>query len=154
MGAGGAGRAVAYALANSGVNEIGVFDIDSEKSNNLQDMIKGIFSNFPIFYVDYIERLDIKNKDLLINCAPVGMKDSDPCLIKADMLHRNLFIYDLIYNPPETKLLALAKKAGAKASNGLGMLLYQGALSFRHFTGQGEPIDVMRQALEEAVEKL
>ena len=64
------------------------------------------------------------------------------------MLHKNLFVYDLIYNPAETKLLTLAKHIGAKTANGLNMLLYQGMLSFKIWTGKDAPQDVMWQALQ------
>lgn len=153
LGAGGAARAVAYSLANSGARDISIYDIDKTKCQTLADMIRSLFRNFEIHPVDNIEELKIKERDLLINATPVGMKETDPCLIKEEMLHKNLFVYDLIYNPPETKLLSLAKKVGAKTSNGLGMLLYQGALSFRHFTGKAEPLEVMRQALKEELKK-
>jgi shikimate dehydrogenase len=154
LGAGGAARAVTYALANSAAAEIAVFDMDRLKTKNVVSMIKEIFPNFQIFGVDNIEQLNLKNKDLLVNATPIGMKESDPCLVSEVMLHKNLFVYDLIYNPPETKLLSLAKKSGAKTSNGLGMLLYQGALSFEHFTGKPAPVEVMKKALEEGVKKL
>ena len=147
LGAGGAGRAVAYALALSGVSEISIFDIDEFKSRNVTDMVKKLFPNFAISPVYNIEKLDIKNKDLLINATPVGLKKTDPCLVREEMLDKNLFVYDLIYNPPETELLAIAKKAGAKVANGLGMLLYQGMLSFQIWTGQKAPKEIMQKAL-------
>jgi len=62
------------------------------------------------------------------------------------------FVYDLIYNPCQTKLLKLAHSAGLKNSNGLDMLLYQGVLSFKHFTGKDAPVEVMRRALEKGKE--
>jgi len=154
LGAGGASRAVAYVLANSGAKEIAVFDIDQARTKNVIDMVKSLFADFHIYAADNIERLDLKNKDLLINAAPVGMKETDPCLVDAKDLHKEMFVYDLIYNPAETQLLAMAKKVGAKTSNGLGMLLYQGALSFEHFTGRTAPSEVMKKALEEGVNKL
>ena len=155
LGAGGAARAVSYVLARFGAKEIVIFDIDRKKSENVTSMIKGLFPNFRISPVESIEQLNIKNNDLLINATPVGLKGTDPCLISENMLGRGLFVYDLIYNPSETKLLALAKKMGARTSNGLGMLQYQGALSFQYFTGV--PIDqvfeVMGQALQEELKK-
>ncbi|MFA5271624.1 MAG: shikimate dehydrogenase [Candidatus Omnitrophota bacterium] len=151
LGAGGASRAVAYVLANDKVKDIAIYDIDKSKSQNIVDLIKSLFPDFPISAVDKIEELKIHDKELLINATPIGMRDTDPCLIAEEMLHKNLFVYDLIYNPAETKLLALAKRIGAKTSNGLGMLLYQGALSFEHFTGQSAPVDIMRKALMEGL---
>ena len=148
LGAGGAARAVAYVLANSGAREIEIFDIDKNKSKDIACMIKSFFSDFKINAVDRMESLNIKNKDLLVNATPIGLKETDPCLVEEEMLHKDLFVYDLIYNPAETKLLALAKHIGAKTANGLGMLLYQGMLSFKIWTGQDAPQEVMRQALQ------
>lgn len=154
LGAGGAGRAIAYVLAKIRAKEIAIFDIEKSKATELTDMIKQLFPIFKILTVDSIEELDINHKDLLVNATPVGLKESDPCLVSAEMMHKDLFVYDLIYNPLETKLLAVAKKIGTKTSNGLGMLLYQGAISFEHFTGVSAPIEIMRKALEEGVNKL
>jgi shikimate dehydrogenase len=153
LGAGGAARAVCYVLAESKAKEIAIFDIDKVKTGAVVEMVKNLFPGLNILAADNIEGLDIRNKELLVNTTPVGLKESDSCLVSEGMLHKNLFVYDLIYNPPETKLLSLAKKAGAKFSNGLGMLLYQGALSFKHFTGYDAPLEVMRKALEEGVGK-
>lgn len=147
LGAGGAGRAVVYALAESKAKEIVIYDIDTNKANKLVEMIKNSFREIDIQCVSSIEQLDIKNKDLLVNATPVGMKDADPCLVNRTMLHKHLFVYDVIYNPPETKLLAQAKEAGAVTCNGLGMLLYQGMLSFEYWTGKKPPKEVMWQAL-------
>jgi shikimate dehydrogenase len=147
LGAGGAGKAVAYALADAKVKEISIYDIDKKKSQDVANMIKSLFLGFEIIPVDNIEQLEIRNKDLLINATPIGMKDTDPCLVREEMLHKNLFVCDLIYNPPETKLLLVAKKAGAGTSNGLKMLLYQGMLSFEIWTGQKAPKEVMQKAL-------
>ncbi|MFA6130236.1 MAG: shikimate dehydrogenase [Candidatus Omnitrophota bacterium] len=147
LGAGGAAKAVAYVLASLKAKTISVFDIDHQKSRNISAMIKEIFPGFPIYPVDNIKGLEIKDKDLLINATPVGLKEEDSCLLENGQLHSNLFVYDLVYNPAQTKLLVLAKQAGARTSNGLGMLLYQGMLSFRIWTGQDAP----RQAMEEAL---
>lgn len=158
LGAGGAARAVTYVLAKSGASRIVIFDIDKQKSKNVVSMIKGIFPDSGISCVDTIEQLDILNKDLLINATPIGLKQTDPCLVNREMLHKKLFVYDLIYNPLETKLLALAKKAGAVVSNGLGMLQYQGALSFQLFSQTQAPVDsifrVMGQALRQEIDRL
>ena len=151
LGAGGASRAVTFVLANTKAKEIAIYDIDKSKSQNIVDLIKSLFPDFPIYAVDKIEELKIQEKDLLVNTAPIGMKPEDPCLVTEKMLHKNLFVYDLIYNPSETKLIALARKIGAQTSNGLGMLLYQGAIAFEYFTGKAAPVDVMCKALKEGL---
>jgi shikimate dehydrogenase len=66
-------------------------------------------------------------------------------------LHKKLCVYDLVYNPHETKLLREAKAAGAKAVSGLGMLIRQGALAFTVFTGKPAPYYIMREAALEAL---
>ena len=154
LGAGGASRAIAYALTKTGAKEIAIFDIDIQKTENVCAMIDALFPKFDISCVERAENLDIKNKDILVNCTPIGMKESDSSLISKDLLHQGLFVYDLIYNPPETRLLREAKEQGAKISNGLGMLLYQGALSFEYFTGEKAPLEIMRNALTEGVRNL
>lgn len=149
LGAGGAARAVAYVLANSAAQEIKIFDIDGSKSKNVADMIKGIFPAFNISAVSNIDELELEDKDLLVNATPVGLNETDPCPVSEDKLHKNLFVYDLIYNPAETKLLSAAKSVGAKVDNGLGMLLYQGMLSFEIWTNKVAPESVMRKSLQE-----
>jgi len=157
LGAGGAARAVVYVLAKLKADEVAIFDIDKNKSENVANTIKELFPNFNVSVVKSIENLHIESKDLLINATPIGLKEDDPCLVKEEMLHKNLFVYDLIYNPPETKLLLLAKKRGAKVCNGLDMLIYQGAQSFLFFTGTEvklyEIIDIMRKAAKEEFKK-
>jgi shikimate dehydrogenase len=149
LGAGGAARAIAYVLAKEKVSEMVLFDIDNAKSASIVVMVKSLFPQVKISAVDSVEKLDIANKDLLVNATPIGLKVTDPALVSESMLHKGLFVYDLIYNPAETKLLALARKAGARTCNGLGMLLYQGALSFELWTGKKAPEDQMRRALLE-----
>ena len=135
LGAGGASRAISYVLAKEGVEKISIFDIDKKKARSVVSMLGEIFPDFEILDVNSISELDIRNKDILINATPIGLRESDPCLIDSSLLHKNLFVYGLIYNPSLTKLLCKAKKKGAKTANGLGMLLYQGVLSFMHFSG-------------------
>jgi shikimate dehydrogenase len=149
LGAGGASRAVAYVLAKENAAEISIFDIDKDKSAGIAAMIRGLFPGFKIRAVESVEGLEIKGKQLLVNATPIGLKKSDPVIVKEGSLHKDLFVYDLIYNPAETKLLGLAKNKAAGISNGLGMLLYQGALSFEIWTGLKAPELVMRQALLE-----
>ncbi len=147
VGAGGASRAISVYLSKERPGRISFYDADKLKAKNLVKHLKKCFSNVEFKQSNSIERLNIKTSDLLINATPCGAKAADACLFDAKLLHQGLLVYDLIYNPPQTKLLRLAKKEGCRVSNGLGMLLYQGALAFRHFTGKDAPIEVMRKAL-------
>ncbi len=154
LGAGGGSRAVCYVMAKQGTKEIHIFDVDKNKASGVAGMLKGLFTNLQIKVVDSVDELDISSKDALINATPVGLKESDACLVSEKMLHKKLFVYDLIYNPAETKLLSLAKKVGACAYNGSGMLAWQGALAFSYWIDgckAVDVIDVMRKALSNAL---
>jgi len=157
LGAGGAGKAVAYAVARKGASQIAIFDIDKVRAQGVSSMLGKLFPEIEISTVDEITQLDMINKDLLINATPIGLSDDDPCLIEEDMLHEDLFVYDLIYNPSSTKLLSLAKDRGLECSNGLGMLVYQGAFSFVYFTQTFIPyvkiVGVMWEAIDEELKK-
>jgi len=154
IGAGGAAKAVCFALGKIKVEEICIYDIDAYKSLGLVSRFKDLFSLTRLSAVARIEELNLRDKDLLVNASPVGMHAHEPCLVEEKMLHHGIFVYDLIYNPAETKLLAAAKRAGARFSNGLGMLLYQGVICFEHFTGKCAPVEIMAAALNREAKKL
>lgn len=147
IGAGGAAKAVCFALAKMKVAELCIYDIDKFKSLSLFKRLNSDFPQTRFGVATRIEGLEIREKDLLINATPVGMHQHDPCLVSEAWLHKGLFVYDLIYNPAETKLIGLAKERGLHYSNGLGMLLYQGVFAFRHFTGSKAPVEIMKEAL-------
>lgn len=104
--------------------------------------------------VNQIDDLNIELADILINTTSIGLREDDDILVDEEMLHRDMFVYDLIYNPKQTPLLRQAKNRGAKVSNGLGMLYYQGILSFQHWANmqlEEKTKKKMRDALENAV---
>src|SRR3989338_6801742 len=104
--------------------------------------------------VKSVEELNVELSDFLINATSLGLHKNDACLIDRDTLHPGMLVYDLIYNPPETLLLKMAKEAGAQTSNGLGMLYYQGVLAFQHWANielDEETKLKMRKSLEEGV---
>lgn len=149
IGAGGAAKAVSVCLSKLKPKNLAIYDIDKAKALALVSHLKENFKEDDIDFIqaNSIAELKIQNSDLLVNATPMGMKETDPCLIAESSIHKNLLVYDLIYTPQETKLLKLARLKGAKTSNGLGMLLYQGALSFELWIAQKAPIEIMRSAL-------
>lgn len=147
LGAGGACRAVSVYLAKAKPKKLSIFDIDKTKLDILANHLKDNFQSVDIEGVNSIGSLNIQNCDLLINTTPIGMKETDPCLVDEGLLHKNMLVYDLTYNPAETKLLKLAREKGAKVSNGLGMLLHQGAIAFEIWTTHDAPVEIMRDAL-------
>ena len=92
---------------------------------------------------------------LLINATPIGTRDPLTAPIPIDLLRRmprDAFVFDLVYNPPETALVRAAHAAGLRATGGLSMLLYQGAEAFTLWTGFEAPLAAMRVALEASLQ--
>jgi len=156
LGAGGASRAVVYALLEEGIEEICIFNRIPEKAEKIKKDLSPFFpgSNINIFPLEK-ERLKdkIKNANLLVNATSLGMPpkiDNTP-LPDEKLFHPNLLVYDLIYHPAKTLFLRQAERAGAKIINGLPMLVYQGIESFYLWTElkpEGEEIlKMIRQIL-------
>ena len=145
LGAGGASKAVTIKLADEGVKEIALYDLDEKKAEELVKYIQKMYGEK--IKIERINKNDIEEKvkesNLLVNCTPIGMKESDPELVSEEVFSRNHVVYDLIYNPERTKLLQGAERKGAKVVNGLGMLVYQGAISFERWTGKKPDTEVM-----------
>lgn len=155
LGAGGASRAVSVMLAEAGALSITLTDILEEKAKELSEYIDSYFEaecDFVKIKSKDLQRA-IDRADLLVNATPLGMHpkiDQSP-LDENIKLHPKLLVYDLIYNPPKTKLLKTAKSAGSKTCPGLGMLVRQGALAFTIWTGKEAPLDTMWKAAEKAL---
>jgi shikimate dehydrogenase len=99
-------------------------------------------------------RAEMEHTDLVINCTSVGMKRTDSSPLASSLLQPHLMVYDTIYTAARTKLMQAADEAGARSSNGLSMLLHQGALSFEIWFDRQAPLEVMRAALIAHAEKL
>lgn len=148
IGAGGAARAVSVFLSRSGPKKLSIYDLDRPKAEALINNLSNNFSDIEFVLAGSISGLNIQDSSLLINATSIGLKDTDPCLVNEGSLHKDLLVYDLIYNPKETKLLKMAKAKGAVVSNGLGMLLYQGIIAFEIWTNRKAPKDIMNEALK------
>ncbi len=152
VGAGGASRAVSFALADAGAAQIYLTDIDFSKVKRLVTSLKKEYPGCGIAGIKSVEIEKVaRSIDLLVNATPVGMKEDDPEVVDLSLFNRNLLVYDLIYSPPVTPLLRRAKRLKMSCANGLGMLLRQGALAFKHWTGENPPIEVMEKALRRAI---
>ncbi len=155
LGAGGASRAVATMLAEAGAASLVISDIFEDKAKELAEYTDGL-SHTKCGWSkpdSQLLRSEIEQADLLVNTTPLGMhpdvnKSPLPEKLK---LPKNLLVYDLVYNPAETKLLKTAKAAGCRAVSGLGMLVRQGALAFTVFTGEEAPIETMWSAAKKAL---
>lgn len=153
LGAGGAATAILVQAALDGVKEIRLFNRKSpnyEKAEKLIDSLNAQTScKICLHDLKDEDALaeSILTSDILTNCTNVGMAPlEDACLIEdPSLFHPGLTVSDLIYNPRETKLLRMARAQGCDTFNGLYMLLYQGAESFRLWTGQDMPLEPIRE---------
>ena len=85
--------------------------------------------------------------DLIVNTSSVGLKPGDPSILPVGCLERGHLVYDTIYQPPITPLLAAANSHGCRTANGLSMLIHQGALAFQHWFPSSEPLEVMKRTM-------
>ena len=149
FGAGGAARAIAFALAEK-AEELSILNRTMEPAVELANSLKQAFSNSKIIVYKFSElalKANAAAADLLINATSVGMHpDADQTLVEQQWLKSNSTIMDIVYNPIETKLSKNAKAAGAKVISGVEMLIGQGAASFEIWTGHQAPIPVMKKA--------
>jgi shikimate dehydrogenase len=92
---------------------------------------------------------ELKDTDILINTTPVGMypKVDQKPFVDATMMHQDLVVNDIVYNPLKTGLLKEADKAGAKSISGIKMLIYQGIEAFKIWTGIEPPVEIFQNAL-------
>ncbi|MBI4506536.1 MAG: shikimate dehydrogenase [Chloroflexi bacterium] len=153
LGAGGAARAVVYALRAGGAAEIVVANRHVERA---QRLLADLAPNLPSVALP----LDaaalataLAHCDLLVNSTSVGLRPGESPL-PDDSLPDRALVYDLVYNPPQTRFLAAAAARGARTLGGLSMLVGQGAASFTLWTGRPAPREVMRLAAEAALARL
>jgi len=155
LGAGGAARAVSFALSDE-IDKIFICDIIENKAialaNELKDKMKikafGKKSN------DETLKSLITDIDLLINTTPVGMyPDVNKTPISKDLLAEHLFVYDIIYNPLNTQLLNDASEIGCQTLNGIEMFVNQGALAFEWWTDTKPNTNTMRKTIIDILRK-
>lgn len=149
LGAGGAARGVAYALAREGVERIYIANRTLERAVELADLIGEYTSAVPLRTADIGDIM--REVTIVVNTTSVGMSPNvDETPLPAEWLNDRLIVSDLIYNPRVTRLLREAELAGAIAHGGLGMFIYQGAYAYELWTGQSAPVEAMREAVLES----
>jgi shikimate dehydrogenase len=140
LGAGGAARAVFYAVKTKGA-KVTIYNRTFEKAQTLADHFGGEARTME-------EIAEIQNADIIINATTSGMQPTvNETLVPKKFITNKHIVFDVVYNPFETKLLLDAKEKGATIIHGLEMLLYQGTAQFELFTGQNAPEEIMRNAL-------
>jgi len=146
LGAGGLGRAMAFGLADAGAS-ITITDIDMSRAESLASEVGAIavLSGFraPGSGLPF---------DFLLNCTPIGMHPkSEVSPIPAEMLRKDLVVYDAVYNPAETQLLRDARAAGCRTVSGLDHFVRQAVEQFELWTSQAAPVETMRRVVVEAL---
>jgi shikimate dehydrogenase len=140
VGAGGAGRAVAFALSDAGA--------DVHVANRTVERAESLAAELPDATAGGLDSLaeTVPDADVLVNATSVGM-ESDETPVPAAYLHDGLAVLDAVYSPLDTRLLRDARGAGATTVDGAWMLLFQGVVAFEQWTGRDAPVDAMNDAL-------
>lgn len=158
IGAGGGGRAAAFALASAGASQLTVLNRTERKA---RDLVKAVARAVPScrltavgLSTDVLERV-LEDVDVVVHATAATMSAAMgggggraewlESLVRR--LRRGMVVLDMVYTPAWTELLHAAKRAGATAVSGLSMLVFQGAQSFELWTGRSAPVDVMRRAV-------
>lgn len=144
LGAGGSARAVVYALVNDGWK----VTLAARRIEQAQHLAES-FTNYRLNILALAD-LQVLDFDLIVNTTPLGMiphTDQSP-LPQNLSFPSNTFIYDLIYNPVETKLVRTARIQGLHATTGLGMLIEQAALAFEIWTGRNPPREILHASIK------
>ena len=150
LGAGGAARAMAIELALSGAESILIINRSAERGESLNRLIKENTS-CESEYLPWVSGVSFpSDTDVLVNATSIGLfpNVTEKADINYDCISRDMVVCDVIPNPPKTPFLAEANARGARTLDGLGMLVYQGAIAFRMWTGQEPSVEVMKEALE------
>ena len=146
VGAGGAGRAVAFGLADAGA----VVRVANRTESRATDLAAAVEREVDDATASGggLDALDdwVADADVLVNATSVGM-EADVTPVPAGALHGDLVVLDAVYAPLSTRLLRDAAAAGATTVDGAWMLLHQGAAAFEHWTGEDPPVGAMNDAL-------
>jgi shikimate dehydrogenase len=147
IGAGGVGKAAAFAMAKVGADEIRIFDRDSRRADALGAMLRGLVRIR--LCRDVAEMLDGCRG--AVNATPVGMWPNRDSPIPRDLLHSGLWIADAVYSPLWTPLLLAAREAGAEVMTGRTLAINQAVDAFKLFTGLHAPEAAMAAAFDTAI---
>ncbi len=153
LGSGGAARAIAFTLAqNTTLKNLLILDIDGPMLQQLSaDLKAGTEASVKSELLDDNSLASaMEVADIIIHCTPVGMHPKeDASLIPAELFRSGQVVFDIVYTPLETKLLADARSRGLKVIYGVEMFINQAVLQFERFTGVDAPVEVMRRVVME-----
>lgn len=147
LGSGGAARGAAFALARAGARGIYLLNRTKERAEGLAETMDVHFPETDIEPLGSLADVKGEKVDLVLNATSLGLKKGDPSPIDLGQIAGKPAVYDMIYSG-QTALLADASKRGLVHAGGLGMLVNQAAIAFKHWTGQ---IDGVREVMSKAV---
>lgn len=151
LGAGGSARAVVYGLAAAGAASITIANRTLDRAQALVAALQPQMAACPLHVCRHADGLPAVagQADLIVNCTSLGMTPNTETSPWPDGLpfRAGQVVYDLVYNPPQTRLLQQAAQSGARAIGGLGMLIWQGAIAFERWTGAPPPVQTMTDAV-------
>jgi shikimate dehydrogenase len=149
LGAGGAARSISVELALAGAAEIAIVNRNEVRARELVDLL-GRNTKARVFYRPWSGEVSIpEDVDGLVNATSIGLYPNIEELpsVNLESIRPGLVVCDVIPNPPRTRFIKEAEARGAVTLDGLGMLVYQGAIAFKLWTGMDAPIEVMKQSL-------
>jgi shikimate dehydrogenase len=153
IGSGGAGRAAALSAAQAGAKSITLSARTETRVLPLAEELRSLNAELTVELAltdaDKIARC--KASDLVINASPIGMHEGDASPMPPAAFRAGQMVYDMIYMYPQTAVMKAAAQSGARVSNGIGMLVHQGAKAFEIWTGISADSDAMAKAVEKAV---
>ncbi len=156
-GAGGAARAVVFALIQAGAADVIIINRTLSRAARLADQMRGFASETRLLGLPGARgcwSLAAPGCDLLVNCTSLGLAGTPvekKLPLPEKLIPADTFVFDLVYRPEETALIAAARRRGARVLSGLSMLIYQGAESFSLWTGKPAPVDIMFEAARAAL---
>jgi shikimate dehydrogenase len=149
LGAGGAARSISVELALAGAAEIEIVNRNETRARELADLL-GRNTKARVTYQAWSGEVSIaKDTHGLVNATSIGLYPDIEDMPSLDFgtIRSGMVVCDVIPNPPRTRFVKEAEARGAITLDGLGMLVYQGAIAFKLWTGMDAPIDVMKQSL-------
>lgn len=156
LGAGGAARAVVFALASAGMKDIVIANRTASRARKLAADFARLFKRTDfrtIALAPGLWKAPLAGVDLVVNTSSVGMNGTTFPGLSLKAAKKSAVVSDLVYRPRLTPLLKAAKRRGLKIHTGEGMLLHQGAAAFRLWTGRKPDLRVMKKALLEAMKR-
>jgi len=150
VGAGGAGRAVGFALMDLGVADLAIYDRNDAQMNSLVADLRRYFSDVRCRPVDDLVR-DVAAADGVVNATPVGMLGMPGNPVPVEALGRDHWAADVIYTPLETAFIKTAAARGARVLTGGGMCVYQAVEAFRLFSGVTPDVERMHRTFLRAL---